>query len=132
MPARSRRAFTLAELIICFFVVAIVLVLLVNLYPMSYVTMRRGDHMLIADAMAQTLLEEARALPYASLQPGQTEPLEPLIRNNVIFKRKRTFAAVDGIDSDLCREIIVQVEWVEKLRGLQQVTHRISRCRVAP
>lgn len=132
MPVRGRRAFTLAELIICFFVVAIVLVLLVNLYPMSYLTMRRGDHMLIADAMAQTALEEARAFPYASLRPGDTEPLEPVIRNGVIFGGKRTVAAVDGIDPDLCREIVVHVEWVEKLRGPQHVTHRISRCRVAP
>ncbi|NDD29473.1 MAG: prepilin-type N-terminal cleavage/methylation domain-containing protein [Proteobacteria bacterium] len=56
-----RRGFSLFELIICTFVVSIVVIVLINLYPMSLYTMRRGDRMLVADQIAQNVLERARS-----------------------------------------------------------------------
>jgi len=109
-----------------------VLVLLINLYPMSYLTMRRGEHLLVADAMAQNALEEARAVPYESLLVGSTRTLDPLVRTGITFSGTRRIAEVPGLDPDLCREIVVQVEWTEKNRGIQRVTHRVTRSRVAP
>ncbi|MBM3461533.1 MAG: hypothetical protein FJX76_05480 [Armatimonadetes bacterium] len=126
------RGFTLPEIIMSFLFVSMIFVMLVNLYPMSYITTRRGEYQMVADTLAQNVLEKSRGGPYEALVPGPEQTLEPIKRGEVVFTPTRQVAAVTGLDTDYCKEIVVKVTWEEKISGRREVVHRIVRSRVGP
>lgn len=127
---KGQRGFNLLEVILSFFIISIVLLVLINLYPMSYVSMRRGEHLLAGDAIAHDLLERARAADYEGLVVGSTTPSPPVMRGSLEYRPVMTVNEIAGVDPDIAREVVVRVQWTEKGAGVQQVTHRLYVTRV--
>jgi prepilin-type N-terminal cleavage/methylation domain-containing protein len=119
-----RRGYTLLEVLLSFFIISIVLMALVNLYPMSYLTMRRGEHLLAGDNIAQNILEEAVGGDYEALQVETTTPLAAVTRDEMAFTPSLHVGSLAGIDPDVAKEVVVTVHWRERGYGEQSATQR--------
>jgi type II secretory pathway pseudopilin PulG len=64
------RGVSLVELVVTLFVIGIMLILLLNLFPTSMATVKQGERYLQAETLAQSILEQQRARPYKELEVG--------------------------------------------------------------
>lgn len=62
-----RRGLSLIETILAASILSLVIMILFNLYPATMVAVRRAEHRLQASGWAQSLLEDARGMPFSSL-----------------------------------------------------------------
>lgn len=73
-----RGGFSLLEAILAITTLAVVLILVFNLFPTSLWAMRKAEHRMQADTMARTLLNEYRAMPFSRLTELTLEPPQAL------------------------------------------------------
>lgn len=66
---RQRRGFTLIETIFATFIISVVIVAIFDLFPSSMVAIKRSEMQIEANDIAQSVLEDMRAVPFDSLTP---------------------------------------------------------------
>lgn len=66
----KQRGFTLIETIYSTLLFGFIIIALLNLYPSSFVAIKRGEGTLQGDALAQAVLEDMRSRPYDSFTFG--------------------------------------------------------------
>ncbi|MBI3926022.1 MAG: type II secretion system protein [Armatimonadetes bacterium] len=64
---RTERGFTLIETIFATFIFSMVIIALFNIYPTAAVAVKRSEGQIQANAIAQSCLEEMRAMSFDSL-----------------------------------------------------------------
>lgn len=104
----KRRAFTLGETVFALSLTLLVLMLVFNLFPTSAVAGQRARQQLRASSMAQALLEEARARPFASLR---TERMAAVEEDGVRFLPTQEVLPVPGEDPQELVSVRVTVRW---------------------
>jgi len=65
----KHRGFTLIETIYSTLLFGFIIITLVNLYPSSFLAIKRGEGTLVGDALAQATLEELRSKPFDTYAP---------------------------------------------------------------
>jgi len=121
------RGLTLVETIVATSLLALVLLALLNLLPASLASMRRAEHQLRAEQIAQEHLEKVRELPFEKLTLGLLNPAPAAeTASGVSFTPAVEIYALPGSDPDLLRRVRVKVSW--EFRGrhhqLSQETYR--------
>jgi hypothetical protein len=98
------------------------MLLLFNLYPAAALAVRRGQDQLAADNLAQTILDEKRALAFEDLQLGQ-EAWAPVTENGRSYTSLVEVFDVDG-HPDVLKGVRVIVSW-PGLTGMQTAVHEM-------
>lgn len=114
MARKVARGLTLVEIIISLLILSLVFILVLNLFPSSMATARRGEQILQADTIAGSLLDEYAARPFGQLNTG-TENLSPIHEGGVTYNPRIEIGNVAGSDSDHLRSLRAVVEW--EIRG---------------
>lgn len=65
-----KAGFTLIECIFSCLILSFVILFVLNLYPSSFVAIKRGESQVVADGFAQTILEDLRARAYQNVTIG--------------------------------------------------------------
>ncbi|MEW6278658.1 MAG: hypothetical protein AB1758_08565 [Candidatus Eremiobacterota bacterium] len=130
-PKRSVQfGFSIIEAILSISLLALLIMLLFNLYPTSLLGIRRAEHRLLADNLARSLVERERARPFADLTPlPPTNQPSFTNEDGVIFQPVLEIRPV-GV-SGVTTEVRAMVTW--KVQGrTQQVTHAAYVSKVRP
>lgn len=78
-----------------------------QMYPTSFLAIRRGENQIEATEMCRSVLEDYRSRPFASLQPGELDLGDQEGAGKVVFHRHLSLRAV----SPRTVELRVRVEW---------------------
>lgn len=117
-----RRAFTLVEVAFSLALFAICILLLLGLVPGLISGNQMSAQQLQAGELAQSILEQQRALPFEKLQPG-SHSLSPLITPEGQYS---PVLVIDGVPGEpnlnRIRRLTVSVSWSERRRK-----HSLSR-----
>lgn len=106
------RGLTLVETIVATSLLALVLLALLNLLPASLASMRRAEHQLRAEQIAQEHLEKVRELPFEKLALGPFNPAPAVeTAGGVRFTPALEIYALPGSDPNLLRRLRVSVTW---------------------
>ncbi|MEW6277227.1 MAG: hypothetical protein AB1758_01295 [Candidatus Eremiobacterota bacterium] len=109
-----RRGLSLAEAVLSGLVLALVVAVLAQLYPLAVVSLSRGEHQLQADLWAQSLLDETEAESFDSLPPGQARQLPALRRGGASYAAVIRAYQPPGTDPSVLKALRVEVSWTEK------------------
>jgi len=120
----SRRGISLAELILCFFLLGLVVVLIFNLYPTSVASVRYSGQRLQANALAESLLQQQLARPFSQLVPGPPQALPGVDGQGTRFQPTLEIFPADrpATKPGLLMGLRVRVSWVDR-----QVPHEVVR-----
>jgi len=117
-----RRAFTLVEVAFSLALFAICILLLVGLLPGLISGNQLSAQQLQAGDLAQSILEQQRALPFEQLQPGSRN-LSPVVTSQGHYS---PVLVIDGVPGEpnltRIRRLTVSVSWTERRR-----THSLRR-----
>lgn len=101
-----RRGYTLVENLMAFTLIALVMILLLNLFPSSMATVKRSEQRYEALTLAGNLLEQQAALPFSKLVPGSA--VESKVGD---FKIRTEVRTIDGEDPSWLKSVRVTVSW---------------------
>lgn len=125
---RLRRGFTLLESIFSFVILSFVLMVLFSLYPSSAAGTRRAEQQMQADALAQSVLEDCRARPFAALTPGPAT-LPPVEVAGVSYARAVEVVALPPASPKRLLAVRVLVSWTDRSRK-RSVRHELRMANV--
>lgn len=129
-----RRGFTLIETIFASVLFGFILLFVLNIYPSSMVAVRRGEHQIVADNFAQSILEDLRSRSFANISPTSPPTYLPLHYYGVDFTP--TVAVAYHPDAppeqqNFLKVANVTVAWEFQRRDLQVVhtmyLHNVTR-----
>ena len=103
------RAMMMIDVMVAAAVVMVLLVAFLHTVPLSLRAIRRADERLQATSIAQAVIERSRALPLASLTPGE-QRLSAQEFNGTRYFPKVTVSYVHGDDARLV-SVRVTVRW---------------------
>ena len=106
-----RRGLTLVEMILAVFLLSEVMMMLFNLYPSSLASVARSDQTVQADLIAQSLLDNAQANPFASLTAGYSQDLPAQTLNGTSYSPHMDVLTVASRDPSLLLSLRVTVSW---------------------
>ncbi|MCE7874383.1 hypothetical protein DYH09_28985 [bacterium CPR1] len=126
-----RRGASLAEAILCFAILTLVVLLIFNLYPTSVAAVRVSGQRLQANALADSILEEQLTRPFSQLVPGPTQALPAVPGRGATFQPSVQFFAVNraGIDPGLLVGVRVRVVWTDH-QVQREILREAVRCDV--
>lgn len=101
---------SLVETIFAFFLMTLVILAVINLFPSSLMANRRSELSLQANALADQALEKARAGGFTSLTQG-VRPAEVVKVDSVSYTRIFQVSPVPGQDFNALRSLKVRVRW---------------------
>lgn len=109
----KRRAATLMEVLLAFTLTALLLILILNLFPSAMATVLRAEQRQVAGNLAESLLERKASLAFDQLPVGKVEntPGEYATRFEV--------TGVANEDPQFLRALSVTVTWSAKGRTFQ-------------
>lgn len=99
------------EAIVALALLGLVVVLVLNIFPSALFATQKASEQIEAEGLAQSYLEEARALPFSSMDPGTTTTLTPA---GAKYEVTREFFDAMGTDSEQTRGIRITVHWANK------------------
>lgn len=111
------------ETVISIFLVSMLMILLLNLYPGSVLAVRQAEQIQRADRLAQSLLADGLARPFGSLVVGTVEPMSAVVASGISFNRQLEVVAVDG-DVNLIKGLRATVSWDDRGRQ-RRVVHEV-------
>ncbi len=106
-----RRGLTLLELIVCFSVVLLLIIFVLNLFPGSLLALRQSEARLEAQRQAELLLDRARLARFDTYAVGVRQSLSPRSLNGTQFTPVLESLAVAGYDSHSLKELRVSIGW---------------------
>ncbi|MBI3925991.1 MAG: prepilin-type N-terminal cleavage/methylation domain-containing protein [Armatimonadetes bacterium] len=119
-----RRGFSLLETVVAGSLLALVMLLLFNLFPSSMLALRQGEQQIQADAVAQSALDQVRSEGYGKLQPGEVRRLQPVRRGSLVYTPTLEVFQVADADPNLLKGLRTTVSWQERGES-RQVVHEI-------
>lgn len=115
------RGVTLAEAALTSLLVALVVLVLASMAPVSWVTLQRGESWLTAEALAQSSLEEAQFAPFATLVPG-ARALPAIRQAGIDYHSTLEVLYVPDSDPTLLKALRIKVRYQER-GGWHEVVH---------
>lgn len=123
-----RRGLTLLELMICFTLILLLVIFVLNIFPGSLVALHQSELRLEAQRQAEDVLYVARSAAFDAYALDSNLQLPPRGLNGGEFQPSLRCRAVDGQDPDITRELLVTVTWKERsARRSLTMASRISR-----
>ena len=127
----SRRGATLIEVLLAFTLTALMIVLILNLFPTSMATVRQAEQRQVAGTLAESQLERRARLPFSSLPVGLREQIpSPPPQDGIEYHTQLEVTQVLGEDPQFLRALKVTVRWDYRGRSLQLTRqlylHRLS------
>ncbi|MEW6280461.1 MAG: hypothetical protein AB1758_17675 [Candidatus Eremiobacterota bacterium] len=120
-----RRGLTLMETVVSCFVLALVLIALFNIFPTSMYALKQGENQIVADQMAQSVLEVYRADSFEFLDANLgTVTLADQKLGGVTFRSDLEIFNPPGTRDDLVKGLRVTVNWTfqGKIRNVVRET----------
>ncbi|MCA9779972.1 MAG: type II secretion system protein [Candidatus Eremiobacteraeota bacterium] len=109
----KNRALTLLETIVSIFIISMLVLLLMQLFPTSFLAGRRSVQHSEAGRVAEEVLVQKRLLPFHELTSGE-ENLEGVERNGVLYTRTVTIFELPEANPEKLKGIRVLVNWEER------------------
>lgn len=106
-----RRGLTLLELIVCFSVVLLLIIFVLNLFPGSLLALRQSEARLEAQRQAELVLDRVRLARFDTYAVDTTLRLDPRALNGTSFVPVLEARAVAGYDSNSIKLLRVSVSW---------------------
>jgi type II secretory pathway pseudopilin PulG len=113
-----RRGFTLVETLLSFTLTAIMLVLILNIFPTSMASVHQAEQRQLAASMAMSVLEQRVQQPFNALQVGLTAESGPQTVDSVEYRTHFTVSKVPDRDENFLRALKVTVTWKYQGREL--------------
>ena len=113
------RGLAMLEVVFSAGILFMVMLILLNLATTSIWGSKEGGERLAAEAHAQSLLEEFRGRPFASLPLGQPISCRTYIEDGTPFQATLAATAVEGLSPEILRQLEITVTWNSK-RGPRQ------------
>ncbi len=107
---QKRSGMSLVETIFAFFLMTIVILAVINLFPSSLLANRRSELSLQANALADQVLEKARAGGFSKMVRGQAAPVTVQI-DSVPYTQVFEVSDVPGQDFNSLRSLKVRITW---------------------
>jgi len=107
----KRRGVTLLELIVCFSVVLLLVIFVLNLFPGALVAQRQSEMRLEAQRQAELVLDLSRQARFDTYALDSSTPADARVLNGVTYKPVLQARAVPGYDGNLLKELRVTVGW---------------------
>ncbi|MBS2039744.1 type II secretion system protein [bacterium] len=101
---------SLVETIFAFFIMTLVILAVINLFPSSLMANRRSELSLQANALADRVLEEARAGGFSQLTAGVRPPVTVQV-DSVAYTQVFQVGQVPGQDFNSLRSLKVRITW---------------------
>lgn len=111
--SRRTRGLSLLETILSIFLLGMVVLVVMQLFPTSFLATRRSEQRAQAARVAEDVLSRQRALPFGQLIVGATE-LEPVVSGGVSYAPRVEVFAPEGANPDKLNGIRVTVNWQER------------------
>ena len=112
---RSKKlGLTLMETVISLFLVSMVLVLVLNLFPSALAASHRAEQGLQADLLAQTLLNEQQSLAFDRLVIGPPVPLPDQSSDGVTYHRSLEIFKVPSSNESFLKGIRATIWWTSQ------------------
>jgi len=112
-----KRGFSLLEVVVSISLVGLIVIFVLTLWPSSIVASQAADEQIEAESLAQSHLEESRAVPFSSLGIGTQQLSSPGDRYRVF----REVFQPPGTDPDQTVGIRITVLWESKTRSREVV-----------
>lgn len=109
-----KRGFSLAEVILSTLVLSLVMMTVFNLFPSSALAVKKGEHRLTAEALAQAGLEGCRALPFNLLVAGTYDVGNVTVGATVFERKREIFTPPGSADDKLLKGVRMLVRWSEQ------------------
>lgn len=123
------KGFTLIETIYSTLLLSFIVITICNLYPSSFVAIKRGEGTLQADALAQNILEEVRSRPFPNLTTGPVTGFGPVVYGNTEYTPTVNLSTVPQASDKFVLACNVSVTW--KLQNqIKSVHHANYICNV--
>lgn len=107
----ERRGLSLLETIVSGFILSLIVIFMVSLFPSSMIAIQKSESKLEADALASTLIEEVRYQPFdsmAALPPGAVK------RGKTNLTYSTEVEEIPGSDPRYLKVVRVTVDWEER------------------
>lgn len=109
----KHRGFTLVETIFSTLFISLTVLAIVNLFPGAYLSVKKSETQLQSDMVANSIMEELRATPFAQLTTGDfsrtSAPFETATIDGITYSPKVTIYDVVGTDPKVLRGVRVEV-----------------------
>ena len=112
---------SIAETLIAIFLVALLILVVFNMFPTTVLANRQGSERLQAVTVAQSGLAEARTRRFDLLVVGSSEALPAKINRGITYNSELTVLSPDKGDPDRLKVLEVTVTWTSR-----NVTRSIS------
>ncbi|MFN8607052.1 MAG: type II secretion system protein [Vulcanimicrobiota bacterium] len=103
------RGFSLLETTLATALLCAVSLFLFNLYPASAMSVRQAQDQLVAESLAQSILEERRSQPFSSLVLGKTALTSVVYAGNSYYPELQVFSPGDDVEA--LKGLRVTVSW---------------------
>lgn len=108
---QKRSGMSLVETILAFFLMTMVILAVINLFPSSLMANRRSELSLQANSLADQVLEKARAGGFSKLVRGKAAPVTVKI-DSVSYTQVFEVGEVPDQDFDSLRSLKVRITWM--------------------
>ncbi len=103
------RGFSLLETVMATALLCAVTLFLFNLYPASAISIRQAQDQLVAESLAQSILENERSLSFTALAPGKAALGSVVYGDNTYYPALEVFPV--GNDPEALKGLRVTVAW---------------------
>jgi len=108
------RGVSIAETLISIFLVALLILVVFNLFPTTVLANRQGSERLQAVTVAQSGLAEARTRRFDLLTVGTSEVLPSKVNRGITYDSELKVLSPDKGDSDRLKVLEVTVTWTSR------------------
>lgn len=120
----KRAGFSLAETVLSIFLLSLVVILLVNLYPTSMLTVRQGENRFQAEQIAASELARLQSESFDDLVVGSAQDLDPVFHESLRFDRRVEVFEVPPNSDEHLKGVRVTVSWKER-NEVRQVSQEL-------
>ncbi|MBI3929335.1 MAG: hypothetical protein HY319_27560 [Armatimonadetes bacterium] len=119
-----QRGSTLLETIMALALLALVVMLLANLYPTSVLGARQAEDRVEADLLAQSLLSEQMSRPFDELVVGTATDLDPVSSRGTHYQNRLEVFQAGGRGTDYLKGLRITVRWTHGEQE-REVVHEV-------
>ncbi len=106
-----RRGFTLIETIFTCLLLGFLVLTIFNLYPSSFIAIKRGEGVLQADAISQGVLEDMRSRPFETIRDDLNPAFANVVYGGTAYQTNVTVFNVTGANPNYLVACNVRVSW---------------------
>ena len=106
-----KRGLSLVETIFSLALLALVLIVVLNLFPSSMATVRVAEQRYRAETLAASVLDDQVSQPFSSLTVGLSQDLAASIYDQVAYRPHLDISAAGTEDPNYLKSVKITVQW---------------------